>query len=389
MSKEDIIYDVIVVGAGIEGSSTAYQLAKRGQSTLLLEQFLLPHSRGSSHGQTRINRRAYLQATYSAMMKQNAEEWNILEKECGEKLYNNCGTLVVSRPSMLEGVETRLNANKAPYRALTGPEMKSEFPNVTLPDDYVGIYDYQGGILFADKSLRAFQEQFKKYGGTLRDGEQVHDVIPGDIVILKTTTGNQFRGRNVVLALGPYTNNLLAKTGLQLPLQVVRIPIFYWKEKVAGMYSPDKFPCFIDETASEGESIYGLPSLEYPGLVKICLHAGPVVDPHKREDVDSTWVRERMMKYIAKTFPWLNPVPAIEETCIYTNSPDKHLFLDRHPKYENIIIAAGFSGHGFKLAPIVGKILSDLVQAKTPAFDMDWFKISRFDKGGENLSSKL
>ncbi|KAK6192548.1 hypothetical protein SNE40_003997 [Patella caerulea] len=389
MATEDILYDVIVVGAGIEGSSTAYQLAKRGQSTLLLEQFPLPHSRGSSHGQTRITRRAYPQAIYSAMMKQSFEGWNILEEESGEKLFKNCGSLYVSPPSILEPVETGLKVNKAPYRSLTLEELKSEFPHITVPDDYVGLYDYQGGILYADKSLRAFQEQFKKYGGTLRDGERVDDVIPGEIVTLTTTTGNQYRGRNIVLALGPYTNYLLAKTGLQLPLKVVRISVLYWKEKVAGMHAADKFPCFFDPIGSEGTPIYGLPSDEYPGLVKMCLHHGPVVDPHKREDVDASWVRERMMKYIGKTFTWLDPVPAIEESCIYTNSPDTHLFLDRHPQYENIIIAAGFSGHGFKLAPLVGQILSDLVQAKTPAYDMKWFKISRFDKGGENLSSKL
>ncbi|KAK6192547.1 hypothetical protein SNE40_003996 [Patella caerulea] len=389
MATEDIIYDVIVVGAGIEGSATAYQLAKRGQSTLLLEQFPLPHCRGSSHGQTRITRRAYPQAIYSAMMGQSFDEWAILEKESGEKLYRNCGTLVVSPPPMLGLVERGLKVNKAPYRSLTVPELKSEFPNITLPDDYVALYDYQGGILHADKSLIAFQDQFKKYGGTLRDGEQVNDVIPGDIVTLKTTTGNLFKGRNIILALGPYTNNLLAKTGLQLPLKPIRVPVLYWKEKVAGMYSSDKFPCYIDRTGSEGVSIYGLPALEYPGLVKMCLHDGPVVDPNKREVADVSWVRDRMMKYVAQTFPWLDPVPAIEETCIYTNSPDTHLFLDRHPKYENIIIAAGFSGHGFKLAPLVGKILSDLVQGKTPEYDMDWFKISRFDKGGENPSSKL
>ncbi|KAK6192550.1 hypothetical protein SNE40_003999 [Patella caerulea] len=389
MSTDDIIYDVIVVGAGIEGSSTAYQLAKRGQSTLLLEQFPLPHSRGSSHGQSRITRRAYPQAIYSAMMKDSFEGWKILQEESGEKIYNYCGTLYISPPSFLAPIETGLKVNKAPYRSLTLSELKSEFPAFTLPDDYAGIYDYQGGILYADKSLKAYQDQFKKYGGTLRDGERVDDVIPGDIVTLTTTTGNKYRGRNVVLALGPFTNNLLAKTGLQLPLKVQRVMVLYWREKVSGMHSSDKFPCFLDPAGSQGIRVYSTPSDEYQGLVKVCLSLGPVVDPYIREGVDISWVRERMMKYVTNRLPWLHPVPAIEEACIRTNSPDGHLFLDRHPKYENIVIAAGFSGHGFKLAPVVGKILSDLVQGKTPSFDMNYFKISRFDNGVVTNKSKL
>ncbi|XP_033748628.1 peroxisomal sarcosine oxidase-like [Pecten maximus] len=379
------VYDCIVVGAGIEGSSTAYNLAKNGQNTLLLEQFPLPHSRGSSHGQSRITRMAYGGADYyTEMMKEAYKLWEELEKGSGTTLYKKTGLLVVGKAesNLIAGTVQALRKYSVPFTKLDEQGLQSKYPMLNY-SGVQGVEDHIGGVLFADKALAAFQSEFVKHGGVLRDNESMVDIFPGDIVTVKTNKGS-YRGRNLVLTVGPWATKILPPLGVHLPLKAVRISVFYWKEKIAGAYGAETFPTFLAASGSGDFDVYGLPSLEYPGLYKLCLHYGPEIDPDRRDIADSSWVLEDMKKFVAKHFPLLEPHPAVTETCIYTNTPDHDLVLDRHPAWRNVIIGTGFSGHGFKLSPVVGKVLSDLVMRKTPSYDLSHFRIDRFQK-----SSKL
>ncbi|OWF44915.1 peroxisomal sarcosine oxidase-like isoform X2 [Mizuhopecten yessoensis] len=380
------VYDSIVVGAGIEGSSTAYNLVKNGQRTLLLEQFPLPHSRGSSHGQSRVTRMAYGDADYyTEMMKEAYRLWEKLENESGTTIYTKTGLLLVGKAGdeLIDGTVQALRKHSVPFTTLDGKALRLKYPMLAYSDDVSGVDDHSGGVLFADKALAAFQREFIKHGGVLRDNESLVDVFPGDIVTVKTNKGS-YRGRNLVLAVGPWATKVLPPLGIHLPLKVLRISVFYWKEKIAGTYGADKFPTFLGGNARGSFDVYGMPSLEYPGLYKLCLHSGPEIDPDRRDDADSTWVLDKMKKFVAEHFPLLEPHPVITETCIYTNTPDHDFVLDRHPAWRNIIIGAGFSGHGFKLSPVVGKVLAELVMRKTPSYNMSHFRIDRFNK-----SSKL
>ncbi|ESO82440.1 hypothetical protein LOTGIDRAFT_223340 [Lottia gigantea] len=384
------VYDVIVVGAGIEGSSCAYQLAKRGQRTLLLEQYPLPHTLGSSHGATRITRKAYPEDYYTEMMMEGYKLWKEIEKESGVKIFHNCGTLYLGHIPSLDCVEAGLKKHGSPHRVLSNSAVRSEYPIFSVPDDYTGIFDHDGGILMADKAVNTVQSLFKQNGGTLLDAQKVVEIIPGTTATVRTDKGASFSASNIILALGPFTNKLTSKLGCTLPMRVEKISVFYWKEKVPGMHSMESnFPCFIDRTATAGISVYGLPAYEYPGYVKVCLHKGPIVDPEERDLDKSTWVRERMMKYIKERQPWLHPEPSKELTCLYTVSRDGDVILDKLPTYDNIIVAAGFSGHGFKLGPIVGKLVSDMVITnKTPEI-FKHFSIDRFAGSSEDFQSKL
>ncbi|XP_069134301.1 peroxisomal sarcosine oxidase-like [Argopecten irradians] len=380
-------YDCIVVGAGIEGSSTAYNLVKEGQRTLLLEQFPLPHSRGSSHGQSRITRMAYGgEDYYTEMMIEAFKLWTELENEYGTTLYRKTGLLAVGRPGcdLIDGTVESLRKYSVSYTKLDEHELRSKYPMLHYPADFVAVEDHTGGILFADKALAAFQTEFLRHGGTLQDNEPVVDVFPGDIVTVNTNKAS-YRGRNLVLTVGPWATKVLPTLGVQLPLKTLRISVLYWREKTPGEYGAETFPIVLDDNCVGQYDIYGLPSLEYPGLYKLCLHAGPEVDPDRRDEADSTWVVENMKQYVADHFPRLEPHPAIIETCIYTNSPDHDFVLDRHPAWDNIIIGAGFSGHGFKLSPVVGKILADLVLKKNPSYNLSHFKIDRFNRKYEGV----
>lgn len=378
------VYDVIVVGAGIEGSATAYHLAKQGQETLLLEQFPLPHSRGSSHGQSRITRRAYGEDDfYTEMMKESYRLVDQLQSDYGQQLFKNCGCLIIGPRGnpCLEGSKSALVRHDVEHETFGVSEMKKRYPGLGFPSDYEFILDKSGGILMADKMLKAFQSEFVRHGGVLKDGEAMLDVHPGNIVGIKTTKGLH-KCKSLVLALGPWASKFLPRLGLSLPLEPVRISVCYWKEKVPGQFSSESFPCFLEHGRGTGHSfdVYGLPSEEYPGLAKVCLHSGPSIDPDQRDKEDNSWVLERVTKYIVDYFPGLETKPSVVESCIYTNTPDFNPILDVHPAWKNIVIAAGFSGHGFKLAPVVGKLLGELAMGKTPSYDMTPFKIERFFK---------
>ncbi|XP_059370357.1 peroxisomal sarcosine oxidase isoform X2 [Carassius carassius] len=269
MSSE--VFDCIVIGAGIQGSCTAYQLAKNKQKTLLLEQFVLPHSRGSSHGQTRIIRKSYEEDFYVQMMHESYELWAQLEREAGVELHRRTGLLVMG-PENGEGfsrLKATMQKHKIPTVFLEKQEFSQHIPNVNLAEGNGALIDTFAGVLYADRALRAVQRLFQSCGGVIKDGEKVIDISPGAEVTVTTGSG-VYRGRSLVISAGPWANTLLTHTGLQLPLKVVKINVCYWKEKIPGTYSVGQsFPCFIEMEPKEGEyDIYGLPSNEYPGLMK-------------------------------------------------------------------------------------------------------------------------
>lgn len=387
MEGSNEVFDVIVVGAGIEGSATAYNLAKNGKSTLLIEQFPIPHNRGSSHGQTRITRKAYgVFKHYAVMMEEAFKLWSQLETENNTTLYHETGMLCTGPPdnTFLKGTIEFSKTNGIPVKIMDKKVIETKYPKMTFPEDYMFVLDQCAGVLLADKALYAFQEQFKRHGGVLKDGEALLSISPGSVISIKTTKGFH-RCKSLILTVGPWAKHLLPTLGINIPLKPLRISVCYWKEKNPGEYDLGKFPTFYQNEAIEGKfSVYGLPSMEYPGYVKMCLHWGPEINPDDRDDVDEEWVQTRIRQYVAQHFPSLHPEPSIVEPCIYTMLPDEDCVLDKHPRWSNIIIGAGFSGHGFKLAPVVGKLLSELALGKTPSYDISRCRLDRF-----NIQSKI
>ncbi|XP_060799938.1 peroxisomal sarcosine oxidase [Neoarius graeffei] len=376
-----MMYECIVIGAGIQGSFTAYHLSKNNKKTLLLEQFLLPHSRGSSHGQTRIIRKAYVEDFYIDMMEEGYELWEQLEKEAGVKLYRHTGLLLMGPENGkdFQLIKSSMQRNKVPTVVLERQEFSKHIPNVNLTSGDAAIVETTAGVLYADRAVRAAQMVFQSHGGVIKDGEKVINIEPGDLITVTTDSGT-YQAKNLVITAGPWAKTLLSHTGLQLPLQVLRINVCYWKEKVPGSYSTsNRFPCFIQMHPKEAEhDIYGLPSNEYPGLMKVCYHRGNETEPDERDRETDRHDVDTVSSYISRCFPGLVPVPAVVESCMYTVTPDNHFILDRHPSYSNIVIGAGFSGHGFKFGPIVGKVLCELSMGQNPSYDLSPFSIQRF-----------
>ncbi|XP_067165944.1 peroxisomal sarcosine oxidase isoform X2 [Apteryx mantelli] len=317
-------YDAIVIGAGIQGSFAAYHLAERGKDTLLLEQFLLPHSRGSSHGQSRIIRSAYPQQHYARMMPESYRLWQRLEARAGTRLYRRTGLLVLGAPGEPEFERWRRAAarRRGPVEQLDAAARRRRFPGFRPRDGGAALWDGAAGLLHADRALRAVQELFRRSGGTLRDGEKVLGIEPGALLAVSTSAG-RYRAPRLVIAAGAWSSQLLAPLGLRLPLQPLRVHVCYWKEKVPGSCGLDRpFPCFLALGLPRApHGIYGLPACEYPGLVKVCYHHGSPVDPDQRDRPapgDRRPDVALLRRFVGCCLPGLEPEPALLETCLYT-----------------------------------------------------------------------
>ncbi|XP_015277375.1 PREDICTED: peroxisomal sarcosine oxidase isoform X2 [Gekko japonicus] len=322
-SSPSCLYDAVVVGAGIQGSFTAYHLAKRGQKTLLLEQFPLPHTRGSSHGQSRIIRSAYPQDYYVAMMKRAYQLWAELEAEAGTPLQRPTPMLVLGRqqnPEFQSYWQTMQRLD-IPHETFTPQALAQKYPEIRPHGGEMAVADLTAGVLYPDKALKA--------------------------------------------------------------VQPLRIHVYYWRAKDSGTRSHvEHLPCFLGINLNQdAHHIYGLPTDEYPGLVKICYHHGSPVEPDRPDQLDraSTVPDLQILQgFVRNYLPGLDPEPAVQEHCLYTNTPDEDFILDRHPRFNNIVIGAGFSGHGFKFAPVVGEILCQLSLGEEPPYNLAHFRISRF-----------
>ena len=372
-------YDAIVVGAGVEGSATAMYLASKGSRTLLLEQFELEHTRGSSHGGSRIIRYNYPEPFYVEMMKDAYPLWNEIETRADVQLIEKCGGVTFGHRdfSEMQNTISSLKKGDIEHTVLESQAVREKFPFLNLPADFIAVHEPDAGFVYARRSLKAMQQIFLSYGGTIFDRRKVIDIIPG-MNIRVVTEGGVFTTLSLVLCAGPWTNHLLTSVGLKLPLSPQRVSVSFFKKTDSDIKN---IPIFIYRAINDPAThYYGMPDSEYPGLFKICAHNGVLADPEHRDAKAGPSYLQHTANFISSKLRGFSSQPSIVETCMYTVTPDCNPFLDRHPRYPNIVIGAGFSGHGFKLAPVVGSILSGLVLEEDIKYDLSHFQIRRFHR---------
>jgi len=367
------------------GSCTAYALACRGQRALLLEQFSFLHRRGSSHGESRIIRKTYPESYHSAMMKEAYTLWEQAEHEAGYKVITKTGGLDVSRKGYgdLEGVKAACAMNDIECQLLTPAEVAERYPGVQLPDDYEAVYSSEGGVVNATKACAMFQELARARGATLQDETEVIKVDESpDGVTVTCRNGREYRCRQVIICPGAWCSKLCAKLlGITVRTTVWKTTVAYWRTPLTSFEAARAFPVFINYGEPD---IYGLPVLELPGLLKMCLHGGPEVDPDTRDFAPDREGIAVVSDYLARVMPSCGKEPELAETCMYTMTDDHHFILDLAPGSRRIVIGGGFSGHGFKMAPLIGAILTDLalegrteIVSEMRGIDLQPFRIER------------
>jgi monomeric sarcosine oxidase len=376
-------FDAIVIGAGGVGSAAAYYLAKAGKKVLLLEQFELNHQHGSSYGYSRVIRYTYDNPIYIDLMRDAYPLWFALQEEAGEQLYVKTGGLDFGFPEAdtFQALETSMNAAGLDYERLTKADIAERYPQFALEDGMAGLFHADSGLLRASRCVLAHVRLAQERGATVLDQTPVLKVTPTENGVEVQTETEVYGCDRIVLTAGSWAKGLLAEQGIDLPLKIMPCQLGFYEPKNAADFAPGKFPVFFAHMNGDfGEMPYGIPH-EDPSIgVKITTFYGwdTVETP---DDVDYTpsqaWT-ERIRDFAHQYIPAAAGPLLATRRCLYTLTPDKHFIVDQHPGYPQVVIGAGFSGHGFKFTTLMGKMLADLaIEGQTP-HDTTLFKVGRF-----------
>ncbi len=368
MSHAQKSYDVIVIGLGGMGSAAAYHLAARGQRVLGLERFTPAHDKGSSHGGSRIIRQSYFEdPAYVPLLLRAYELWNTLAIDSGRDVYRLTGGLFLGPPDCLT-VAGSLRASQEwnlPHQVLDAGEISARFPNFTPRPDDIAVYEAKAGFARPEVTVSAHLALAEKCGATLQFGEEVLEwaEAPGGVVV--RTAEATYTAGQLVICPGAWAPQLLAEFGV--PITIER-QVLYWLDPVGGTTSFADHPIFIAEDDSTMQ-VYGFPAIDGArGGVKVAFfRKGIECTP---DTIDRTVYPHEvgeMRDRVSQLLPALDGPCLHSSTCMYSNTPDQHFVIARHPDCAHVTVACGFSGHGFKFVPVVGEILADLaIDGATP-----------------------
>jgi sarcosine oxidase len=374
-------FDVIVIGVGGMGAAAAAELARRGRRVLGLEQFALVHERGSSHGHTRIIRKAYFeQSAYVPLLQRAYERWYALEQERGQHLFTECGCLSigVENGDLISGVRRSAAEHRLSVEQLPPVELRRRYPAFHFDDSYHGILERDAGFLYVEPCVQAFVDQARFLGAELHEQEPVRSWRADHDAVVVETDRQTYTAARLVITAGAWAAQLLGSLGL--PLTVTRKVLLWFATADPTLFRRDRFPVYIAETP-EG-NYYGFPAVDGFGH-KVARHdGGPVVaDPvavdRQVSDDDTRDCRQFLQAHL----PLVNGPLQHSKVCLYTLTPDRHFLIDVHPHHPHVAVAAGFSGHGFKFASVVGEILADLADKGRTELPIEMFRIGRLRLG--------
>jgi len=371
-------YDDIVLGVGGMGSATAAHLARRGRDVLGLERYDVPHAMGSSHGVTRIIRLAYYEdPSYVPLLRRAYTLWDRLEDEVGEKLLVRTGSVDASAPDdpVFRGSVRSCEEHGIEHEVLTATQLRERFPGYRLPEGYRAVYQPDGGYLLSERCIVAHVTVAQRRGAEIRARERVLDwESTGERVRVETDRG-RYTADNLVVTAGAWAAKQVdALDGLLEPERQV---LAWFQPREPAAFEPESFPVFNLQD-DEGR-YYGFPVVRVPGFkIGRYHHRDQRVDPdgfpRTPDDED-----ERLLRSITERhFPAAAGPTMRLSACLFTNAPDEDFILDTLPDSPNVAVGAGFSGHGFKFASVIGEVLADLAVDGETRHDVSAFALDRF-----------
>ena len=370
-------YDAIVVGLGAMGSATAYHLAKRGQNVLGIDMFQPGHDQGSSHGYHRMIRKSSFQVDgYVPLAERAFALWHELEEASGQTLLHITGEVWLlhqdGNPGYRGGMESSIARG---FRVvLDERELGERFPGCRLHDGMIALYEADAGYLQSETGIITHVDLARRHGATINLDEEVTSwAADGDGVRVETTRGT-YRADRLVITTGPWAAELLAD--LHFPLQVQRTVNGYFQPARPDWWSVEAgAPDFLLDVP-EG-SFYGMPAVGDIG-VKIGRSGGGETTARtiRRtiDDAEIDLLRDTLDRYL----PGASGTEVRRITCMCTYTPDRDFIIDRHPGYAQVLFGCGFSGRGYKFAPVVGEILADLAVAGQTRHEIGFLAADRF-----------
>jgi len=370
-------YDTIVVGVGGVGSATTYQLADRGLDVLGIERYDVPHAMGSSHGSTRIIRRAQHEGpSYVPLVERAYELWRALEAQTGRELLFATGSVHAGGPGtdLVADAAEACRVNGVEHERLPAATVNDRFPGYDLPETFEAVYQPDGGYLDCERCLVAHVEAAHRAGATVRGRETVRGwTETADGVRVRTDKG-RYAADELVLTAGPWTAELLP--GYADQAVPVRALMTWLQPRTPELFTPDRFPVFVIRDRAEGG--YGFPVHDVPGF-KFGRSGEPraVVDPDRMDREPTAAEEELHRRFAERFFPEAAGPTLSLRTCVQSYSADDHFVLGRVPGYDAVTVGGGFTGHGFKFASVTGEILADLATDGETDHDISMHDIDR------------
>jgi sarcosine oxidase len=361
-------FEVIVLGVGSMGSATCYYLAQQGVKVLGLEQFDIPNEMGSHGGQSRIIRKAYFEhPDYVPLLERAYQNWFHLEAVTGANVYTKTGLLYFGKPDhpLMEGVHTSADKYHIKVNKMSNAEAKKMHPQFNIPDDYEKLIEPDAGFVTPERAILLYTQLALQKGAIIKTKEKVVEWKKSVAGVTVTTASGTYTAKKLIITAGPWATKMIPN--LSSKLSVTRQMIAWVKPKNWKLFELGKMSCWtIADDATPG-IFYGSPILpveKYGGPIGLKLahhYHGPVSDPDGVDRVPNA-KDESVLTYVLNKFmPQGYESTHVIKTCMYTNTPDENFILDFLPGYDNdVVVATGFSGHGYKFASVVGEIMSDL-----------------------------
>lgn len=371
-------YDAAVVGLGAMGSAAAYHLAKRGLRVVGFEQFAMGHDLGASSGRSRIIRKAYFEnAAYVPLLVRAYELWRKLEELTHTQLLEMTGVLIAGPPEseVVSGTLHAARLHNLQVECLNASELRERFPAMRVRDAEVGVLEPDAGVVFPEAAVAAHQAAAIAAGAELRDRAAVktcRKTTGGFVVELQD--GDEILTSQIVVCAGPWFGRIAQEQGIRLSVQR---NVQYWFEPLSGDFTPDVLPAFLIERPELPGALYGFPDLG--DGVKAAFHGvGDRTDPDKLDrDVENAEVHA-MRIALGDFLPNAPGELRSFKACMYALTPDHHFVVGHAPGQPGVVLAGGFSGHGFKFAPVIGEMCAQLVTDGSTPYDIAFLSARRF-----------
>ncbi len=373
-------YNTIVIGVGGMGSATCYELAKRGQTVLGIEQFDIPHDMGSSHGYTRIIRLAYYEhPSYVMLLRRAYELWEDIERRAGEHLLHKVGSIDagpadswVFKGSFRSAIEMGIE-----HEVLTGLELNKRWPGYKLPQDIMALYQKDGGFLTPERCVIAYVNAAMALGAEIHGREQVLGWEPRGDGVRVFTDRATYEADSLVFTAGSWNSQLMPWLhGLAVPERQVLI---WMQPHRPELYQPATFPvfnCLVDEGRFYGFPVYGVPGFKFGKYH----HFEETGEPEQLNRGALRSDEEMLREFASRYFPQATGPTMTLKMCMFTNAPDGHFIVDLHPEFPQVSFASACSGHGYKFASVIGEMLADLAQRRNCRHDISLFALARFGR---------
>lgn len=369
--------DALVVGLGAMGSATLQHLARRGARVAGIDRFAPPHTHGSTHGRTRIIREAYYESPiYVPLLRRAYELWEALERESGESLFRETGGLMIGpeHGELVSGALRSAREHDIAHELLDGPAMRRRFPQFRVPAGHVALLEKRAGILFPERCVATALRRAQHDGADIRTDERLLSWEAGTDLVRCRTDRGEFTVARLVLCVGPWLPELLA--ALALPLDVER-QTFHWfiPDEDRERFGPARCPIALWEYDT-GRLVATFP--DFGDGVKVGIHhEGEITTPERCRRTISPEEDEVTAALLERCLPGAAATLADSAVCLYTNTPDHHFLVDRHPASARVVVVSPCSGHGFKFASVIGEIAAELALGESPSFDLEPFRMKR------------